>query len=167
MIPSPITLLLLFACIFTPGEHEFYVSVIEVKHSAQTQSVNCRIRVFSDDLQVGLQSEYDLAATPPLPGLCTDHNAHINGFLSNHVSLSINDIPRKVSSIRCITEGDIHSLEWQVDSISSIQTLYLRADYLMDIFPTQTQMIHFSSGEEKRTLRLTKDSPAALIHLRS
>lgn len=159
--------LLVLELLLASSEHEFYVSVIEVRHSSDTQSVRCRIRVFSDDLQVGLQSEYNLPTTPPLAGLCTDHADNIVTFFSDHVAISINGRTVGIDSLSCYSDGDVHAVEWQIDSIAQINSFSLTADYLMDIYPDQTQMVQFSSGDKHRTLRLTRKSPSAVIELRN
>jgi hypothetical protein len=148
-------------------DHEFYVSVIEVSHSEQTQTVRFKCRIFSDDLQTGLQSEFDLASTPPLQGLCTDQKDHLTQFFSNHVTVAINGIDKEINALNCSSDGDVHTLEWQVDSVARIYTLKLKADYLMDVYPGQTQMVQFSSGEQKRTLRLRRNAPSSVIDLRN
>jgi len=147
--------------------HDFFVSVIEVKHEKGNEETTFRFRIFSDDLQVGLQSEFELGAPPALDGICNDTEDQLQEFLNNHISIRINGAETRPSRVDCTSESDVHEVTWHIDSSPEWETLEIKADYLMDVYPGQTQMVHVTESGQKRTLRLTRRTPEEIIDFRN
>ncbi len=144
-----------------PG-HAFYLSVIEVAYPVEDGKTALRIKVFTDDLQNAVsefQQTKELVSQEQLCGTSLDH---VNGYLKQHVQISLDAVPVKFQLRDCRVEGDSHWLTFEI-SAKPWTKIELTADFFMELFPTQTHVVSILSGDKKQFARLTKNRPTCLF----
>ena len=150
---SLIALILAFFVYVSPTPHAFYVSVIEI--DVRDESTEVRVKVFSDDLQAALRNAFGETAIGEMDQLCADHLQDIGNYFETHLRLEMNDQLLRLEAAKCEQLTDAHWLTFEAASSATAQ-LSIQADFFMELFPTQTQMVHIANGDQRRTLRLTK-----------
>ena len=89
----------------------------------------------------------------------------LQDYFLEHLSFKFNDSPTDISFKACSESLDTHILEGTLYCPQDLSSIEIRADFLMDLFPTQVNMVYFDNGLISRMARLDLQSPAAVIAL--
>ena len=148
---------------YPENRHAIYVSVLEIEQTNETNGT-IKLKVFADDLEDAIQNHtgkrLDL-----LHGDCTMNFSLIRQYLNEHLQLEIAGQQLAFSFVGCelndislwISFAYQHEASWSAISVS--------ADYLMELFPTQSNVVSVARGETKRIVRLQKGSSKIQISL--
>ena len=138
-----------------PVPHEFYVSVIEIQHEADQNQGTVFIKIFSDDLQNALQNAESMSAPPQIEELCGRYSSSVEEYLTGHTIIYLDGEPVSMTLHSCELVGETHQIVLGFDN-KPWKSIKLEADFLMEIYPTQTQMVYVNNAGNKSTMRLTK-----------
>lgn len=127
---------------FSTTEHAIYIGVIKIDYQEQDASASIQLKVFSDDLQNALKHELNLATLPAHTALCLP--SHLQIYFEKHLQCRINDQPTNFQLNNCTPYKDVHLLEGHLDSIPTWKTFTLKADFLMELFPTQSNIVQLN-----------------------
>ena len=144
------------------SNHAMYISVVEIEKAVDNNNGLIRVKVFTNDLEDAIfnfsQQRIDLSG-----GNCKPSTKLINDYFAAHLDIKIGDEFIKLSFSSC-EENDISSwLNFDFTSQENWKTVEVKADYLMELFPTQSNIVNISNEGEKRMFRLTKDNPKKTI----
>ncbi|MEO0556493.1 MAG: DUF6702 family protein [Bacteroidota bacterium] len=140
----------------TSEDHAIYLSLVDLDLNAQKMT----IKVFSDDLEDCLKN-FDPTYT------LFEHSSHNQGTLEKYFKqrllLTINRETVKFSFSSSSVENDAHFLVFDFQYLKSISTVQVKADFFMELFPTQSNVINLKNGQEQLFLRLTKGEPEGQV----
>jgi uncharacterized protein DUF6702 len=136
-------------------EHAFYISVIEIMHTSQSSEATLTVKVFSDDLRDALRTTLESEEALAEHLLCSDHTETISNYFTEHMSLHLNGNPTPLGFTTCEENGDTYQLVFAADCPREWTELEIRADFLMELFPTQSQMVHITHEGNTFTTRIT------------
>ena len=145
------------------SEHAFYVSVVEVKHVAHTTEAELTIKVFSDDMQDALRNASESDSVLELQEICNAHQEDVNTYFGSHISVHVNDSLGFMELTECEEVGDTYRFRFTMDCPAKWNEIKIYADFLMELFPTQSQMIYVTHGDHTATLRLTANRKSQTI----
>lgn len=145
------------------GAHPFYVSILELNVNAKSKTLECALKIFTDDLESTLQTTYNSA---PLH-ISTQKELKITdslliAYLKTHIviqqqkNLELNFLGR---------EGDLDAqwiyFEFPLNSMKSdFQFMWTS---LLALFPTQKNILYYELNGERKTLIFdTKNSTETL-----
>ncbi len=138
----------------TDSGHAVYVSVLEVTKQADTAG-NLQIKVFTDDLEDAIfnqqRKRVDLQRNDS-----NQFGEEVSTYFAQHLSLIIDG--KKVNYSYLSTEINDISV-WLTFSIEAPETwkeVSITADYLMELFPTQSNIVSIKYKGDKRMFRLVK-----------
>ncbi len=119
------------------ADHAIYISVLEIDQEQM------RIKVFMDDLDQAV----------------TDSYHSVEGYFKEKVEIKVNDeyLDFKLLDIR--EEEDSYWITFQLSQSSKWNSFYMRADYLMELFTDQTNIVKIL-GEKTRFFKLTASNPS-------
>ncbi|HHL51785.1 MAG TPA: hypothetical protein ENJ39_00280 [Flammeovirgaceae bacterium] len=142
-------------------EHAVYVSVVEFKQTTG-QEAELAVKVFADDLEDAIYhasgERYDLRG-----GECAGRA--VTAYLQDHLQIKVNGSPVTYTFVSC-EHNDMsvwYTFSCQVPA--AWQTVQIRADYLMELFPTQTNVVSIAASGSKKMLRLSRAAPDARLEL--
>ena len=130
-------------------DHAIYLSLVDVDLNAQ----KITIKVFSDDLEDCLKN-FD-----PNYTLIKDSSRNqekLENYFQQRLLLAINGESVIFSFSGASVENDAHFLVFSFQYPKSISTVKVKADFFMELFPTQSNVINLKNGQEQLFLRLTK-----------
>jgi len=155
MLAAAIALLCSASPSETTPDHAFYISVIDIKHIASSRKASLTVKVFTDDMCDALRNALKSKDALDAQLLCSDHNEDISDYFAAHMSLDLNGSKVPVNFNTCKIIGDTYQLSFKVDCPTEWRELKITADFLMELFPTQSQMVHINNNAETVTMRLT------------
>ena len=154
--------LFIAVCLASYPPHAFYVSVVRIHHPSPEEPASVEITVFSDDLQSAMKNFTGGSSMIPIGSICNTESTM--AYFSQHLDIRVNDKPSFIEFTSCEEVGETHKIIGTFACDPSWNSFQIKADHLMEIFPTQTQMIYVHLEEDKFTLRLTAQEPDKTIY---
>ena len=138
------------------SDHAIYVSVLEIEREANSEQGNIRVKIFANDLEDAIfnksKKRLDL-----LSGSC-DQSELILNYFKDHLLLKIDGDIQTYTFIGCELNDVSLWLTFDFLSPSKWGELDITADYLMELFPTQSNVVSITYNGEKRMFRMTNSS---------
>jgi hypothetical protein len=150
-------------CLLNPGSnelrtsHAIYVSVLEVEQES------IMVKVFANDLEDAI---FNQSRQRPdlLSGNCSQSKDLISNYFKNHLKIKINGEEQGYSYLSCEINDISLWLTFEFTSPPTWSEVEITADYLMELFPTQSNVVSISYHSEKRMFRLTKGATTEIIN---
>ena len=138
--------------------HAFYISTAKIEiQSSTTSKANITILVFTDDLENAIrnfdESTYQISNEETFVKL---HTPQIRAYFQKHFQIKVNDKPITQQYISGSLKNDVYQLEFEIPHQQKWSTLEINANYLMELFPDQTNVMHIVYGDEKRYGKVSK-----------
>ncbi len=147
----------------TVNYHAIYVSVMEIYPGDGFTEI--KIKVFSDDLQNALRNYSDKYHPGPISNFIEPNQTLITSYFNNKISLAINDTPIALEFLSAELENDAHFLTFRGPETRGWSEVKIRADYFMELFPDQSNIISVSYGKEKLMGRLTASEKETILKI--
>ncbi|SHJ06762.1 DUF6702 family protein [Algibacter luteus] len=143
--------------------HKYYISVTQINYVQEKESVQIISRIFIDDLENALQTNYDeflvLSDKDEAPII----SSYLNRYLQEHLKLKINDEDVKLNFIGKEYEGDIVRCYLEVEGVTHIDTFSVTNSILFDLFDDQKNIIKTKINSKNKSVILSSDNPNALL----
>lgn len=144
---------------FSGDEHAFYLSVMELSMTAEGQTGALTVKVFSDDLEDALFHEEGLKRGIRNAPETSAYRPALTRYFNRHILLKINGQEARLKWEKGEKEQDTHWLYFTFPTDSPWQTLDLKADYFMELFPSQTQVVKIQGQGPAIHARLSPSQP--------
>ena len=138
--------------------HAIYISVVELKQEENALSI-VSIKLFQNDLADALRNFSNLKTPYDLIQDCGTHSNVINDYFAKNISIIIDGSTLELDLIDCELVGDSYWLNFTSAAPKKWQQVYVKTVFLMELFPTQTNIITVDYQEERRMFKLTKSQP--------
>lgn len=142
-----------------PVPHAIYLSVIEVDRKDLAIPAVIKIKVFANDMEDALANQSGTRKKLIDQAGCLKAKAEIEGYFHSYFSFKVNEVSVKLELAHCELIGDALWFYFQTNETSAWQTVTVTATYLMELFPTQSNVLSIYYGQEKKFARLTKAQP--------
>jgi len=136
--------------------HAIYLSVAEVAPNSESRNASIKIKVFINDIEDALFNAFDQRINLSDNSSCASNEASVEAYFSKHFLFSVNGKKAELSLTGCEINGDAIWFYFEADCDVQWKTINIMANYLMELFPTQSNVVSIINGEDKRFIRLTK-----------
>ncbi len=137
--------------------HGIYISVVEIDHRNIAENAAVRLKVFTDDLENALRNKYKKSFTLIGKNGCNTYDDDIEDYFRKHLNLRVNTGAIDITLDSCEENGDSLWLTFSTSAKGDWSTVEVKADYFMELFPAQSNVVSVYYGEQKLFLRLTVD----------
>jgi len=141
--------------------HAIYLSSGIVEIQPEKKEVTITIKVFADDLQSVLISRFEnnqilLHAIP---------NQYIENYFNEHLVFSSSQLKRlPLVLIKKEMIGELYVLDFNISTKKEIgQKIQIKADYFMELFPGQINVLKIKWSTKHHFLRFTKNQSLQTI----
>ena len=136
--------------------HEFYLSVTDINYVAEKQSLQIISRVFTDDFEDVLNKRYqkDFKLIPSLEVKETE--VYIERYIKDKFFIESKGNVLSLKYLGKKYEDDMIYLYLEIENINELNSITIENSILTDLFEQQKNMIHFKSGEFKKSFILEK-----------
>ncbi len=138
--------------------HAIYISVVEIEHKDLGNNAKIMIKVFTDDFKDAILNAFEKQIDLSDKKSCSDNKSVIEGYFDKHFKAAINGKPLSISLTSCELNGDSVWLYFDMDCPANWKDISVTADFLMELFPKQSNIVSIYHGNDKRFLRLTLNS---------
>lgn len=146
--------------------HALYLSMTEVK--VEKGSMKVVIKVFSDDLRDALKNHAPAEYQPRgLSRFFANNKTIATDYFSDKLKLFADKSRLTLALEEHTVEGDAHFITFQSPFTTTMKTLSAEATFLMELFPTQVNVIKVNSGENTHFLKFTNESGLQSVNLQN
>ncbi len=146
----------------TEKEHAIYISVVEIDASAKS----IKVKIFANDLSDAIfnhsQQRIDLLARP-----CTNNRSSIESYFEDHLQIAVDGKPLNFSLQSCEINDASIWLNFTFTSSDTWRKMEVNGDYLMELFPTQSNVVSVYYKGEKKMFRLIKGDSKYQLELKN
>ncbi|WP_024768996.1 DUF6702 family protein [Aquimarina macrocephali] len=143
--------------------HKFYVSVTQVDYNEKQQSLQIVSRVFVDDIEELLKVRYDestnLDKDEESPGV--DKNLTI--YLNQKLQFVVNGEKVSFTFLGKEYEDDLIICYLEIENVTSLHTIEITNQVLMDLFEEQQNIVHVKKGNQRKSLILEKEKDLGML----
>ena len=156
----------LVICFFFTGfnTHKFYVSTTKVNYVKEKKSIQIISKIFVDDLEQVLQNRHNSKVQlDPKKETELDQNYLLN-YILKKLKFKVNKNDTQLIYIGKEYDIDILNIYFEIEDIETLKSLEIENKILIDLFPEQQNIIHFSNQKNKKNLILDKNHPDGLLN---
>jgi hypothetical protein len=143
--------------------HPFYLSVTEIRHHASKKELEVSCRIFADDFEKTLKSQYKTTFDIIHPTNRKQVDTLIKDYLSKHLIITINDKVAPLSYLGYKIEEDAAWCFLEVANIPTAQKVQIKNDILYEAHPNQINMIHVVVNDTRQSTKLDNPQSDALF----
>ena len=136
--------------------HAIYVSVLEVEQES------LMVKVFANDLEDAIfnqaQQRVDL-----INGDCSQSKTLISNYFNDHLKFKIDGKEQSYSYLSCELNDISLWISFEFTSPPNWRKVEITANYLMELFPTQSNVVSITYLSEKKMFRLTRGATTKTI----
>lgn len=136
--------------------HALYLGTIQLKHEAGEDHAHMHIKVFSDDLQSAIRNASADFQIGPLSNLFEKNEALIKAYFRQHTNIIINGQLTTPTLSKWDQQNDVHLLTFELSCPTQWQEVEFKANFFMELFPTQSNVVSIMNGEHRQFARLNK-----------
>lgn len=166
-------LTIFFWFLLTTPPHALYLSTSKITLAENQNKLSIQIKIFSDDLQTALINHFNEKEISSTTTIGTKNLAQIKSYLKQHLLLNKananNRWGMELLELTADYQESIYLLtaiyEDHSTNADKAEILEIQADYLMEVFPTQSNIIDLTYGEQRFFFRLKKNKTKEQISL--
>lgn len=137
------------------AEHAIYIGVLQIHHLQNSTTAELSIKVFQDDLQDALRQTEDLKKIEHQANFCSIHEKAIEQYFQNHIKCRINQQAVDIHLKRGEATNEVYQFYFDMSCPQTWTSMDIQANFLMELFPAQSNIIQLNNGDNKRFGRLT------------
>jgi hypothetical protein len=147
--------------VFAAGVHPFHTSVTELVFNEKDQIWEVSIRLFQDDLEVGLSAfqgkKFQFQAN-------VDADELLQKYIKTHLGFQVN---RKLQTpyryVGFEPQKDVIWVYLEIPTVQELKGVYFQNSLLVDVFPDQSNLVHVARLDKKNSYLFKKDSNIILL----
>lgn len=140
--------------------HAIYISVLELNQTTKTLTIKVFANDFSDVLFNLSNQRVNL-----LKEDCQQYQELIQQYFNSHLVIKVDGTILQPVLQSCEINDTSIWLHFAFSTADTWKKLELKADYLMELFPTQSNIVNLMYKEEKKMFRLTKGAAKINVSL--
>ena len=157
-------LLLILPLISFQGLHKFYVSVTEIEHNSEAQTLQIISRVFTDDMEnlLKTRSAEELYLTKNEEHPSADK--YLQKYLSQKLEVEVDGEQYPLKYIGKKYDNDMLIFFIEVEKVSSVNRILVRNEVLTDLFPDQKNVVHVEVRDQTKSLLLSRSEESGILN---
>ena len=136
-------------------KHDFYVSITELEVKNDTLQIS--MRLFTDDLQFALNDKRDEKVFLDDQQSSRQSFVHIRDYIDRQFSVGNGAKTFPIQWLGHEFEDDVCWVYGQTVLKEEQRLIFVRNQLMMDVYPRQQNIMHFTQGEEVETKLAVKD----------
>lgn len=135
--------------LLTAFAHDFHLSLSEINYNEQNKSLEISIKLFTDDLMLGLEQsgapkmEVGTENEPPRA------NEYIENYLKTHLKIKVNGKPAAYTYLGKEAEAEATWCFVEVPKVRKVKTMEVENTFLLQTFDDQINMVNLNINGRK------------------
>ena len=161
-----LSLVFLFHC-FSEGlkkDHAVYIGVVEIVRGEENKASQVRFKVFADDLEDALRNFSKETINQDEETNCGIDVQQLTRYFETYFECTINGQLVSFDYLKCEKNSESVWLSFELSAFSDWEEIMVKADFFMELFPAQVNVISINNGDQKKFLRLDKKTPSGRVN---
>ena len=139
--------------------HAIYIGVVSIEQQPDQQNTTIHIKVFQDDFEDAIRNEFGKHFLLKQNISNDSTSVLVASYFEKHLTIKINGIFQelKFESFEAINE--IYLVTYTMNAFLDWSQFEIKADFLMELFPDQSNVIHLRHAQKPYYFRLTGADP--------
>ena len=163
LITKSIIIALLFVGLSSFNVHKFYVSVTKVEHNAAEETLQIITKIFIDDVEDVLNERYSTETFLDTKKETARDRELLKEYILKKLKVEVNGEKADLNYLGVTYEDDIVKAFIEITGVKECTSIGVENTMLMEKFEDQQNIIHFTVGDEKRSMVLVKENPNGLL----
>jgi len=156
-------LVLFLIPLFAFTMHKYYISLTKIEYKKEEKLLQVTMRIFIDDLENTLNSTFNKNIELALPNESEDIDTLISKYISTKFNVKINNLDTTYFYLGKEYENDVVYLYLELKNIDQINSIEIKNNMLMEMFPEQKNIIKLNINSLKKTFLLTNQKDKDLL----
>ncbi len=132
------------------GLHKYYISFTKIDYSEKSKSLQIIMRVFTDDLQNGLEKQFLIKTELDTDKEHPETNTYIEKYVTGKFIVKVNGEKTPTVYIGKKYDADETKLYLEIEEISSVKNIEVQNNVLMELFEDQQNIIKIKINNKKK-----------------
>lgn len=143
--------------------HKFYVSVTQVDYNTKQQSLQIVSRIFINDIEELLKERYDASTNLDMGEESPGVDKNLTTYLNQKLQFVVNGEEVSFTFLGKEYEDDLIICYLEIENITSLDTIKITNQVLMDLFEEQQNIVHVKKGNQRKSLILEKEKGIGML----
>ena len=157
--------ILLLIPLFAFTMHKYYVSSTKIEYKKENGTLQITMRIFIDDLQETINNTYQNNFELAVSNEPKELDSLINNYTLKKFEVIVDEDKKTYSFLGKEYKNDEIYLYFEISNIKRINSIEVKNEMLMEIFPDQKNIIKLYINNIKKTFLLTNRSYKDLLKL--
>ena len=157
MVLTLLKYLLISTLIFSSPEksiHPFYVTVTEIEHNANAQTLEISCKIFTDDFEHTLRKHYNGKIDLINPENQKSTAAIVNDYIKKHLKINVNGANAEMVFIGYEKKEEGIISYFEIEKIKTVKRVVVTNNLLYDYMPEQIGIIHLTVSNKRQSTKL-------------
>jgi hypothetical protein len=145
-------------------KHEYYVSVTNIEHAKEQESVQIISQVFIDDFERLIRERYDETITLAEDDEPELVDEYMKRYLEDKLKISINGKAYKFNFIGKEYKEDITYCYLEIENIKNIKSISVINRILFDILPEQQNIVRLKLNDRNKSFLLIPENDECMLN---
>ncbi|WP_138433298.1 DUF6702 family protein [Winogradskyella algicola] len=145
-------------------KHEYYVSVTNIEHAKEQESVQIISQVFIDDFERLIRERYDETITLAEDDEPELVDEYMKRYLEDKLKISINGKAYKFNFIGKEYKEDITYCYLEIENIKDIKSIRVVNRILFDILPEQQNIVRLKLNDRNKSFLLIPENDECMLN---
>ena len=145
-------------------KHEYYVSVTNIEHAKEQESVQIISQVFIDDFERLIRERYDETITLAEDDEPELVDEYMKRYLEDKLKISINGKAYKFNFIGKEYKEDITYCYLEIENIKDIKSIKVVNRILFDILPEQQNIVRLKLNDRNKSFLLIPENDECMLN---
>lgn len=156
-------LLLLIIPFLSFSAHKYYLSMTQIEYSEEQKSLQIIINVFMDDIEMAINSEYDVNLQLTTSREPKNSGEYFEKYLNETLKFKLQDKEVSYKYLGKEYEGDLVYFYLEIPNVSNPQPIEISNTILVKYFADQKNVVKMKVGKKRRSKILNKSNDKALL----
>lgn len=145
-------------------KHEYYVSVTNIEHAKEQESVQIISQVFIDDFERLIRERYDETITLSEDDEPEIVDEYMKRYLEDKLKISINGRAYEFNFIGKEYKEDITYCYLEIENIKDIKSIRVVNRILFDILPEQQNIVRLKLNDRNKSFLLIPENDECMLN---
>ncbi|TCC94126.1 hypothetical protein EZ428_04935 [Pedobacter frigiditerrae] len=146
--------LMIFPLFLEPsGKHPLHVSTTEIEFNSKEKSLEISCRIFTDDFETVLAKQFKTKVDLNKQTMHTAMDELVKKYINANLHYKVNGKNLTATYVGFEKDNEATNIYFEIDNISSLQSLNLTNTILYDLFDDQMNILHVVNAATRKSVR--------------
>lgn len=156
-------LLLVLIPLLSFSTHKYYLSLTQIEHRSELQTVQITINVFMDDIELALNKDYNIDLQLTTDKELKNNDIYFEKYLNKKLSFKIDDVAKEFNYIGKEYDSDLVYFYLEIEDVKEVKVIEVINKILTTHFPDQENLVKSKVGKKHKSILLTAKNDKALL----